>query len=242
MNYKKFKKILYKFKCIPIHPQWFVFKGVKDKNREISKWVFGKVLDIGCADSNLKNKLPETVFYVGLDYYETAMNLYNTTPDIFGDAHALPFLSQSFDSILLLDVLEHLHDPIICIEEVKRVLKPGGIFYLQVPFMYPEHDAPFDYQRWTHNGLRWMVDRHAFEICLLKSLGKPIETATLFVNIALVKTWFNWIRQKKPLLIVGILLPFIVFFLNILGFVIAKFSPEDGMMAHGHTLVLRKRA
>ncbi|ULH16335.1 class I SAM-dependent methyltransferase [Deinococcus sp. KNUC1210] len=43
-----------------------------------------------------------------------------------GDAHALPFPAQSFDVVLMLRVLAHLHTPALALAEARRVLRPGG--------------------------------------------------------------------------------------------------------------------
>ena len=60
-----------------------------------------------------------------------------------------PFTDAQFESVLLLDVLEHLRAPEVCITEIERVLKIRGKLFLKVPFLYPVHDAPFDFHRWT---------------------------------------------------------------------------------------------
>lgn len=241
MHYKTVKAFLARFRSTPIHPQWFVYRGERKKRKEILRWMKGIVLDIGCADGRIKQFLPENVSYIGLDYYTTAVNWYNTRPDIFGDAHDLPIASGSIDSVLLLDVLEHLHDPEKALSEVARVLTPGGVLYLQVPFMYPEHDAPLDYQRWTQNGIRYLGAHHSFDVCSVASHGKPVETAVLMFNIAVVKTLLTGFRKKNLVLVITPLVPIMVLLANLFGFIWAYLSYEDEMMAHGHSLVLRKR-
>ena len=223
------------------HPQWFVYHGDKQKCLNVNRWVGGRVLDIGCADSSIKQSLSKITSYIGLDYYTTAVNWYQTRPDIYGDAHILPIASESIDSVLLMDVLEHLQDPGKCIDEIIRVLRPGGIFYLQVPFIYPEHDAPLDFHRWTKYGLHNLSKKHALEICDEKSYGKPIETATLLYNIALSKTLLNWLQRKSPALVFSPAIPLAIVLVNLLGWLLAKISFDDGMMAYSHCLVLRKQ-
>lgn len=240
LNYRRVKRTLANLRYTPLHPQWFVYSGEKGKCADVSKWVKGRVLDIGCADSSIKKCLSQGISYIGLDYYTTAVEWYDTKPDIFGDAHMLPVASESFDSILLLDVLEHLHDPAHCIQEVARVLKPGGVFYLQVPFIYPEHDAPLDYHRWTRYGLRNLTCGYSLKICDEKSYGKPIETAVLLFNIALAKACLTWFRKKSPAMIITPIIPFVIFLANIFGWLFALTSYDDEFMSHGHCLVFRK--
>ena len=77
--------------------------------------------------------------------------------EIFADAQSLPFKNKSIDTILLLDVLEHLPRPEECFEEIYRKSKPNGKVIIQVPFLYPIHDAPLDFRRWTQHGLRGLL-------------------------------------------------------------------------------------
>lgn len=73
---------------------------------------------------------------------------------LVGDAHRLPFRDNSIDSLIYQAVLEHVHDPRRVIDEATRVLKPGGYLYLEVPFLQGFHADPYDFQRYTLEGLR----------------------------------------------------------------------------------------
>jgi SAM-dependent methyltransferase len=76
-----------------------------------------------------------------------------------GDAHALPFADRVFDTVLCTEVLEHLTEPQRAIDEMYRVLKPGGALLLTTRFLFPIHDAPHDYFRFTKYGLRHLLRR-----------------------------------------------------------------------------------
>jgi hypothetical protein len=77
---------------------------------------------------------------------------------IVGDGEHLPFRSGVFDGVILDAVIEHLAHPHRVVAEVRRVLKPGGTVLAQVPFLYPFHAAPHDYQRYTPAGLRALFE------------------------------------------------------------------------------------
>lgn len=77
-------------------------------------------------------------------------------PDTVGDAHSLSFDDNSFEFILCTEVLEHLHTPQQAIAEMKRVLQPGGTLILTTRFVFPIHDAPQDYFRYTKYGLQYL--------------------------------------------------------------------------------------
>lgn len=73
---------------------------------------------------------------------------------IIFDAHSIPYENESFDCIIVQAVLEHVINPQICVEEIKRVLKPKGIVYAETPFMQQVHGGPYDFTRYTRSGHR----------------------------------------------------------------------------------------
>ncbi|MCK5877904.1 MAG: methyltransferase domain-containing protein, partial [Candidatus Marithrix sp.] len=147
----------------------------------------------------------------------------------------------SMDTILLLDVLEHLPHPENCISEIHRVLKPTGILILQVPFMYPIHGAPLDFHRWTQYGLKQLVQKYGFTIRQKTSIGKPLETVGLLVNIAISKTILNWLQQKNPAILLAILAPMIILTINLSCWLLSFISPMDEIMPHSYRLILEKQ-
>lgn len=240
MELKRFKQIFSRLRYFPIHPQWLIYYKETRDLTQICKKLRGSVLDIGCADQKLRRLLPADCGYIGLDYYQTAAGWYGTRPQIFGDAQCLPILANSMDSVLLLDVLEHLPKPQDCIDEIRRVLKPGGKLVLQVPFVYPIHDAPLDFQRWTIYGLRELAKRSHFVVNEEVPLGNPLESAALLANIAITKTIFNWINRKNPLALSLILLPLVVFFINALAWGLTRITAQDAFMPSGYRMLWLK--
>ena len=224
MGISGLRSILGLLRKTPVHPQWFAFLR-EDKNLRAScKVLNGLVLDIGCADGKPRRYLPDTAEYLGLDYFDTATEWYKTRPSVFGDAQQLPFANDTVDHVLLLDVLEHLPAPDRCLAEIFRVLKPGGTLTIQVPFIYPIHDAPLDFHRWTKFGLRGAADRAGFLVSEEKTTGHPTETAALAANIAISKTVLNWIAVRNPLAILALLLPPLILARNCSG--VVDSSPE----------------
>lgn len=84
--------------------------------------------------------------------------------DIEGPLHEIPVEDGFFDTIVCNAVLEHVANPEEVLTEFHRVCRPGGVLYLTVPFMQPEHLDPTDYQRYTLPGLEQLVTRHGFEV------------------------------------------------------------------------------
>jgi SAM-dependent methyltransferase len=73
------------------------------------------------------------------------------------DVHELIFESNTFDLVVCQAVLEHVLDPHVAISEIYRVTKPGGICYIEVPFLQSVHEGAYDFSRFTLNGLRWLT-------------------------------------------------------------------------------------
>jgi SAM-dependent methyltransferase len=79
-------------------------------------------------------------------------------PFVQASAEALPFGDNSFDGVGLFDVLEHLKEPDICLTEVSRVVRPGGLVLITVPayrWLWSPHDELVGHERrYTVDGLR----------------------------------------------------------------------------------------
>ncbi len=72
---------------------------------------------------------------------------------LVADILALPFQSGSVDAVIAESVLEHVPDSLKVVQEISRVLKPGGLLYMVTPFMLGYHASPNDYYRWTEFGM-----------------------------------------------------------------------------------------
>ena len=115
------KRLLHPLIHTPLHPQWLLDERTHVVRLLKQYHVPGAVLDVGCGDAWAKRLIGNGEIYIGLDYPETAIKEYGTRPDIFGDAHQLPFDSNLFQNVWLLDVLEHLADPQRVLAEARAV-------------------------------------------------------------------------------------------------------------------------
>jgi SAM-dependent methyltransferase len=99
---------------------------------------------------------------------------------IIGDAQALGIRDNSVPVILCTEVLEHLPEPQRAIDEMYRVLEPGGTLLLTTRFLFPIHDAPHDYFRYTKYGLRHLLRR--FEIFELQEETDAVGTLAVLLQ------------------------------------------------------------
>ncbi len=106
-----------------------------------------RALNIGSGESDLHSGV------INLD-----VDLSEHT-DCLGDAMALPFERSSFQLVFSQETMEHVADPFQAVREMGRVLKQDGVLYLQVPFVLGYHPDPEDYWRFTHSGVRRLIEQ-----------------------------------------------------------------------------------
>ncbi len=94
--------------------------------------------------------------------------------DIVGDGTNLPLTDCSVDTVTCNAVIEHVPDPRLLVSEMHRVLVPGGYAQLMIPFVFPYHAYPGDYQRYTVSGIRELT--RCFESVELRILTGPTST------------------------------------------------------------------
>lgn len=76
---------------------------------------------------------------------------------IVADAMRLPFKDNSCDAVVCESSLEHFKKPEDAVREFRRILKPGGLVYVTVPFIVGFHASPYDYYRWTEEGVKELM-------------------------------------------------------------------------------------
>ena len=105
-----------------------------------------------------------TIFNVGAGYTSLGERVVNIdifdsgTTDIIASGMALPFPDNCADLVILQGVLEHVEDASSTLAESFRVMKPGGLFYTEMPFLQPYHESPIDLRRSTKNGLATLCE------------------------------------------------------------------------------------
>lgn len=82
------------------------------------------------------------------------LDIFNSgATSVIASAQALPFPDSIADLVILQGVLEHVEDADATLKEGVRALKPGGLFYAEMPFLQPYHESPIDLRRNTRPGL-----------------------------------------------------------------------------------------
>ncbi len=109
------------------------------------------ILEIGAGINNSRSlQIPHST-YVTMDIRKLAV------PDVLGNAFSLPFKSTVFDRVIMTEVLEHCYEPKEVIKECYRVITKGGLLILSTRFVYPVHEGPSDYYRFTEECLKRLL-------------------------------------------------------------------------------------
>jgi SAM-dependent methyltransferase len=164
--------MLYRFLIFLISPVFF--NGVSPKTFLRSYPKSSLLLNIGAGVHRYRDDL------INLDIFPYA------GVDIVADATALPIPDDTFDAVLCEFLLEHVPDPTKVVEEILRVLKPGGRAYIAIPFVYPFHACPNDFYRWSIEGLRYLLKNATIEDINTRSGPTSALTAQLVTWTAIV--------------------------------------------------------
>ena len=202
-----------------------VFQDLEDELRPVAKHLRGKVLNAGCGNRDISPFLIAN----GAREVENCDRSSSIPNAMICDLGQIPRENAVYDSIVCNAVLEHVQFPDQVLRELDRVLKPGGILVLCVPFLQPYHPRP-DYRRYTREGMLELARIYQME---------PVEILPVH-TIAQTITWIGWSyleEQRKRFLQVALWLPFYLW-----NKVSQKTDSRIVHQANGYQLVLRKTA
>jgi SAM-dependent methyltransferase len=139
------------------------------------------VVDAGCGNHRLDADI------VGADLFD-----YDAV-DLVCDLSRLPFKAGSVDAFVTRSVLEHVADPDTIVRAFHDSTKPGGLGLHMIPFLFPYHASPNDYQRYTHEG-----QARLFRDWRLLDQISVMGPATLMVTclVEFVATLFSFGRPR----------------------------------------------
>jgi len=137
----------------------------------------GVVLDYGSGDRPLEPMLLRQFSrYIAADFPASNAG-HARRPDIAIVDDRLELASDSVDCVVLTEVLEHIYEPRAALAEIHRVLRPGGALVGTVPFAQKEHEAPWDFHRYTYFCLERMFTGAGFRVGKLEYVGDNVGVA-----------------------------------------------------------------
>ncbi|WP_026970210.1 class I SAM-dependent methyltransferase [Algoriphagus terrigena] len=164
----------------------------------------GELLDIGCGEMPYKNEIlgkSNVNTYTGIDIYGALEYKRGVKPDYLWDGIKMPFDDASFDSGIATEVLEHCPDPHLTLTEINRVLKRDSPLVLTVPFLWPTHEAPHDYFRYTPFAIQRLLEQSGFVNVEINCLGGWDASIVQMLALWIKRRGFS-IRMQKFLFVV----------------------------------------
>ncbi len=175
-----------------------------------------KLLDAGAGECKWGEHFPD-VDYISLDY-KVGDEEWDFSPvQIHANLNeSIPLEDNSIDAIISIQVLEHLSNPQQALNEMFRVLKPGGHLFFTTPLCYQEHQQPWDFFRYTRYGLRHITEAAGFDVTYIKAQGgyfmlmrnmlMQFHNAQYFSSSPLIKL-LSWLPRQIIKVFTLVLLP-----------------------------------
>jgi SAM-dependent methyltransferase len=219
-----------------INPFYFIRKGLYNGIRRNAHVLTGKLLDFGCGSKPYK-ELFRVNEYIGLDIAVSGHSHEKEVIDIYYDGKKIPCENNSFDSVFSSEVFEHVFNLEEVLIEINRVLKPGGKALFAVPFVWDEHEIPYDFGRYSSFGIRHLLEKNGYVV-------EKIETDTHFVQVVF-QLWnlylHNIVRTKNKYLNLLLYSIFISPF-TIIGIITSFLLPKNKGLYHNNIIIAKKVA
>ncbi len=218
-----------------INPSFIIRRGLMDGLQEIAQSLHnGKLLDIGCG-SKPYEELFDVEEYLGIDVEVSGHDHASSKVDKFYDGKVIPYDNEHFNHVFSSEVFEHVFNLDELFAEINRVLKPGGKFAFTCPFVWDEHEQPYDFARYTSFAIEHMLAQHGFKLIKLKKSSGYIETVMQMLSSYL----YQHVLPKNNYIRV-ILTPILVAPINILGLILKFFLPKNDNFYHNNIVLAEK--
>ena len=203
-----------------VNPFFLARRELRRAMSELAAAASGRLLDVGCGTQPYRS-LFRVSEYVGLDI-DSPLARERGIADAYYDGSRFPFDDASFDVVLCNQVLEHVFNPDEFASELERVLTPGGRLILTVPFVWDEHEQPYDYARYSSFGLKALLERHGFRVIEHRKLLGNCAVLFQLGNAYLYKVLRSRYRLVNLLTTAVLMAP-----LSVLGAVLGRLLPQN---------------
>lgn len=156
---------------VDVSHHWFLhYRSLLPDLQKTAVNAHGRMLDIGCGNKPFERAFSGHVSaHFGCDVVQSS----ESRADVICPATDLPFKDESYGTVLITQVIEHVADHQAMLREAFRVLQSSGVIILSGPMYWPLHEEPYDFFRFTEHGLRFLLEKTGFtEIEVVNNGGK----------------------------------------------------------------------
>lgn len=219
-------------------PDYLVYKFLfRDLKTAIHSHGRGAVLDIGCGNKPYEGLFGQATSYMGCDIVQSS----EQKVDVICPSTSIPLKDASFDTVFSTQVLEHVEDHGKMLSEAFRLLRPGGNLILSCPMMWPHHEVPYDFFRFTRYGLEYLFKQAGFvDVNIQQNGGKWATIGQLRQTV-----WSETVRKDKKLWRRFLFLFYkygLKYLLNIRYSILESMDPDDDFITLNFVVTARKPA
>jgi len=216
-----------------VNPFYIARKGLYTNLSSLGQKITGKTLDVGCGTKPYE-KLFNHSTYVGLEF-DTGIDSEKKVAEFYYDGKTFPFNESEFDSVVTNQVLEHVFNPDEFLGEINRVLKTNGKLLLTVPFVWDEHEQPYDYARYSSFGLKGLLEKNGFEILDLRKSVNDYSVLVQLFNAYIYKI------TRQNIFIKNLALILVIAPVTIFGILISKLLPKNNDLYLDNIVLAKKK-
>jgi SAM-dependent methyltransferase len=234
IKYGKLQSFQPNLLSIFLNPFFFIRKGLFKGIKTNAPVLTGVLLDFGCGRKPYQN-LFNVQKYIGIDIEQSGHLHELSQIDVYYDGKHIPFENEYFDSVFCSEVLEHVFNIDEILAEINRVMKPEAMFLFTVPFIWGEHEKPYDFGRYTSFGIHYIMKKHGFEV---QQLGKTCHFAEVIVQLCTL--YIYSLFQTKSRYLNTIFTVIFISPINLIGLIIAWLLPKNYDLYHNNIVLAKK--
>ncbi len=187
-----------------------LYRIIKKISEEIPK---GKLLiDYGCGDLPYKQVFGQFQNYAAVDIGKNPR-----ASTWIEENQKLPYKDNSADLLLSTQVLEHVRDTDFYMSECQRLVKTKGYLLVSTHGVWPYHEFPYDYHRWTRTGLENLLSNYGFKIISTTPILTGFALTLQFELLLFAKIFQKWGIWGKPFyFLISLTGNLLLYFLNLL--------------------------
>ncbi len=136
------------------------------------------VLDYGRGSKPYEEYFLGANSYTGVDVETTGHDHATSNVDVFFNGLKLPFPDRHFDLVVAFEVLEHVEHLETTLIEIRRATKQDGRLIVTTPFVWPEHEEPYDFRRLTSYGLEAILVESGYTDVAVTKAGPEVLAIT----------------------------------------------------------------